>query len=346
MKNNSIVAKKKSATTEVPFLMIPQADLMWVMEQKPAVIRLFHECWLADPYGSRWMQLTTKLKSTAFTEAKKQLSDQGLFIFKRETSIRDGRSTVCWMVKNLHGSRIKDFWKETAIAEPSTADGENNIAQTEAVTAPAEIDFAPAKSILPETQTQQDFQDASTSAQKRFINTSSTPQRVDEVYEDNPPVTQPPLEGASAPGSVEEKELSCNADLTSGIHNAPIGFPFQVGEQITLSWPGTEYDRRTGVIRKLYVESREVDVQMEGQGAVFCFSMSKVLGSTVSEQPTRSNSDHAQKRKARRSRLKNADMFGECPGFEFLVECWEDVVLRSQVKSLVAKYPHWGFKFP
>ena len=40
-------------------------------------------------------------------EAKKVLENKGLFIFKTEKSVRDNRETICWMVKNLHGSRIK-----------------------------------------------------------------------------------------------------------------------------------------------------------------------------------------------------------------------------------------------
>lgn len=92
---------------------IPHADINWVRKQKSTVIQLFWECWTADPYGSDWMQLTTRLKRSAFREAKKKLVTQALFVFKPEKSIQDGRSTVCWMIKNLHGSRVYEFWGMT-----------------------------------------------------------------------------------------------------------------------------------------------------------------------------------------------------------------------------------------
>jgi hypothetical protein len=46
-----------------------------------------------------------------------------LFIFKPDKSIQDGRETVRWTVKNLHGSRIRDFW-EKANAENQQPDSE------------------------------------------------------------------------------------------------------------------------------------------------------------------------------------------------------------------------------
>jgi cytoplasmic iron level regulating protein YaaA (DUF328/UPF0246 family) len=42
---------------------------------------------------------------------KKILAESGLFIFKPDKSIQDGRETVGWMVRNLHGSRMKEFWR-------------------------------------------------------------------------------------------------------------------------------------------------------------------------------------------------------------------------------------------
>lgn len=53
----------------------------------------------------------------------------------------------------------------------------------------------------------------------------------------------------------------------------------------------------------------------------------------------RANSEN---RKARQSRLKCAGMIGECPGLEFLIECWGDVLLQAQIKALIAKHPEWG----
>lgn len=96
-----------------PHTIIPTSDLEWSLKQKPSVSKLWQECWLADPYGSRWMQISTSLSRKHFFTAKKVLSQAGLFIFKREVSIMDGRETVCWMVRNLHGARLTgngEFW--------------------------------------------------------------------------------------------------------------------------------------------------------------------------------------------------------------------------------------------
>ncbi len=83
-----------------------------VAQQKPSVTQLWQECWTADPYGSRWMPLTSALGYSTFISAKKILYDSGLFIFKPDKSIQDGRETASWMVKNLHGSRMKEFWEK------------------------------------------------------------------------------------------------------------------------------------------------------------------------------------------------------------------------------------------
>ncbi|MGF1939566.1 MAG: hypothetical protein RM347_035490 [Nostoc sp. ChiQUE02] len=83
-----------------------------VAQQKTSVTQLWQECWTADPYGSRWMPLSTAMGYSTFISAKKILSESGLFIFKPDLSIQDSRETVTWMVKNLHGSRMKEFWEK------------------------------------------------------------------------------------------------------------------------------------------------------------------------------------------------------------------------------------------
>ena len=152
--------------------MIPLDDLDWAANQKPAVFRLFVDCWRSDPYGSRWMQMSTKLKKTAFTEAKSRLSQHGLFIFKPEPSIQDGRSNVCWMVRNLHGSRVKEFWKEFANtnSNPSATDFEfadtnHKSGITNSEFADTNLEFADTNSISPQTRSEQGFQDRSISSQ-------------------------------------------------------------------------------------------------------------------------------------------------------------------------------------
>jgi len=173
---------------------MPIDDLLWVMQQKPAVIQLFHECWVSDPYGSRWVQLATKLKKSAFMAAKKRLSERGLFVFRPEASIRDGRSTVCWLVKNLHGSKVKAFWQElegkdlesTAVDLESTA---------------VDLESTAVDSISPQTCTQQGFQNPSRSYQDQdliSINNRAAQKiavaAASEILEEEPLVKQLPAE--------------------------------------------------------------------------------------------------------------------------------------------------------
>lgn len=150
---------------------------------------------------------------------------------------------------------------------------------------------------------------------------------------------------------VDQCSVSDHTSESNQAHTAdkvPQGFPFQIGDEITIAWSGDQYDGCSGQVKKLYGESNEVDVQFRGIGAVFCFPMGRILGSNVPlpDEKPRFNAEHAQKRKARLSRLELSKRLGECPGIEFLTECWEDIILRSHVKSLVAKYPQWGFEFP
>ncbi|GAX38973.1 hypothetical protein [Nodularia sp. NIES-3585] len=115
----TITRKTQKPTKEKPqspykrlHVIIPIEDMLWASQQKPSVNQLWQECWTADPYGSRWMSLSTALGYSSFICAKKILSESGLFIFKPDKSIQDGRETVGWMVRNLHGSRMKEFWEQ------------------------------------------------------------------------------------------------------------------------------------------------------------------------------------------------------------------------------------------
>ena len=122
--------KKAATKPQSPYkrlhVIIPIEDMLWASQQKPSVTQLWQECWTADPYGSRWMPLTSALGYSTFISAKKILSESGLFIFKPDKSIQDGRETASWMVKNLHGSRMKEFWEQANAEkqEPNAGDSE------------------------------------------------------------------------------------------------------------------------------------------------------------------------------------------------------------------------------
>lgn len=143
-------------------MIIPIEDMNWVNQQKPAVKTLWMECWQADPYGSRWVQLNTSLADRTFRGARKVLTEAGLFLFKPEKSIRDGRETVCWMVVNLHGART-DYWAEEE--EPSTPEDGTDDLHNDSI-APISGTFMPP--IAPETSNLQGFPDPSRSFQKHF----------------------------------------------------------------------------------------------------------------------------------------------------------------------------------
>jgi hypothetical protein len=98
---------KKSATSkpQSPYkrlhVIIPIEDMLWASQQKPSVTQLWQECWTADPYGSRWMPLSTGMGYSTFISAKKILSESGLFIFKPDKSIR--------LVRKLQSQTVQSF---------------------------------------------------------------------------------------------------------------------------------------------------------------------------------------------------------------------------------------------
>ncbi|MHC5719478.1 MAG: hypothetical protein ACYTX0_47385, partial [Nostoc sp.] len=101
--------------------------MTWVLNQAKTIQGLWNECWQSDPYGSRFVKLTTSLKDTAFRVARRVLSAAGLFEFKRDTCTEDTRKTAGWLIINLHGARrIKDFWNSDPISVTDTPiDGES-----------------------------------------------------------------------------------------------------------------------------------------------------------------------------------------------------------------------------
>ncbi|WP_292876899.1 hypothetical protein [Nostoc sp. NMS1] len=170
---------KKSATKpQSPYkrlhVIIPIEDMLWASQQKPSVNQLWQECWTADPYGSRWMPLSTGMGYSTFICAKKIISESGLFIFKPDKSIQDSRETVIWMVKNLHGSRMKEFWEKANAEkrEPNSEKRELNAGDSEIDAGCEEIDALNQASILGQNQSEQGFQKPSRTAQKHLTNST------------------------------------------------------------------------------------------------------------------------------------------------------------------------------
>ncbi|MBD2520437.1 hypothetical protein H6G93_36965 [Nostoc sp. FACHB-973] len=228
--------KKAASKPQSPYkrlhVIIPIEDMLWASQQKPSVTQLWQECWTADPYGSRWMPLTSALGYSTFISAKKILSESGLFIFKPDKSIEDGRETASWMVKNLHGSRMKEFWEKANSAslkpdaekqEPDAKKREPNAEISNKDAGCEEIRALNQASILGKDQSEQGFQETSRTTQKQLTNSSfefvscfsDTLNDISQVEE----TAHAPLRGASpqtVQGVSEKEEDSPTAnDCTS-----------------------------------------------------------------------------------------------------------------------------------
>ena len=138
-----------------PHMIIPQEDSEFIETQNLSTIRLWLQCWRSDPYGNRWTTLNHDLPDSSFRKAKKILADKGLFVFEPKKSMRDGRETAYWLVKNLHGARRNDFWINTDSQVNSDAQDRTVDAQDRTVDAQ---DRAP---ISIKTQAQQGLQNPS-----------------------------------------------------------------------------------------------------------------------------------------------------------------------------------------
>jgi hypothetical protein len=221
--------KKTADKAQSPYkrlhVIIPIEDMLWASQQKPSVTQLWQECWTADPYGSRWMPLTSALGYSTFISAKKVLSESGLFLFKPDKSIEDGRETASWMVKNLHGSRMKEFWEKANAEkqEPSAEKQELNAEISEKDAGSEEMGALNQASIFSESQSEQGFQKSSRTVQEHLTISSKEIVRcvsdtLNEIL-DCEETAHAPLGGAS-PQTVEsvselEKDLPVAMDCTT-----------------------------------------------------------------------------------------------------------------------------------
>ncbi|WP_341532116.1 hypothetical protein WKK05_39810 (plasmid) [Nostoc sp. UHCC 0302] len=229
---------KKSAAASIPqspyrrlHVIIPIEDMLWASQQKPSVTQLWQEAWTTDPYGSRWMPLTTALSYSTFISAKKILSESGLFIFKPDKSIEDGRETVRWMVRNLHGSRMKEFWEsvDAGNQQVNSEKQESNAEIPEKDAGSEEMRALYKASISDKTQLEQAFQKPSRTVQEHLTNSSVELVRcVSNTKKENScdeETANAPL-GVASPSIVESvsekgKELPTAKDCTSLREAAP-----------------------------------------------------------------------------------------------------------------------------
>ncbi|MCC5612201.1 hypothetical protein LC612_37110 [Nostoc sp. CHAB 5834] len=374
--------KKTADKAQSPYkrlhVIIPIEDLLWVSQQKPSVTQLWQECWTADPYGSRWMPLASGLGYSTFISAKKILSESGLFIFKPDKSIQDGRETASWMVKNLHGSRMKEFWEKanSQNQQPDSLKREPNAEISDKDAGSEEMGALYEASILGQSHSEQGFQKLSRTIQEHLTISSK---EIVRCISDTLTEISHSCEAAIAPLGVaspqfvqgvseKEKELPMARDCT------------------TLAL----VDAVQGESTSLLAETQDCGVELKGchEGGYSAapvaqneFSSSSAIANQTQRQVEQSNSallsvensvsgveikavdegessappvPNAEKwsqeaivarsnmRPKRMQKLKVASNSGENPGFDFLQECWnDDPALQIVIKKLLAKYPQW-----
>ncbi|WP_392530125.1 hypothetical protein [Nostoc sp. C117] len=377
-KSKKAVANKQQSPYKRLHVIIPIEDMLWASQQKPSVTQLWQECWTADPYGSRWMPLTSALGYSTFISAKKILSESGLFIFKPDKSIQDGRETASWMVKNLHGSRMKEFW-EKANAEnqqPNSEKRELNAGDSEIDAGSEEMGALNQASILGQSQSEQGFQETSRTTQEQFTNSSKEfVNCVSDMLTGNSreeETAYAPLGGAS-PQAVEsvsekEEELPAVTDCTtlalvdaaqsnpaSLFENQDCGIEAAVSHEGACSAAPVAQNEKS-------LNSAIAD-QPQGQAeqsnptlllvensisGVEVKAVDEGEGSAVSvPNPEKWSREaivaRANMRPERMQKFKVAANSGQNPGFEFLQECWEDdPALQIVIKKLLVKFPQWG----
>ncbi|MDM9580044.1 hypothetical protein [Nostoc sp. GT001] len=376
--------KKAASKPQSPYkrlhVIIPIEDMLWASQQKPSVTQLWQECWTADPYGSRWMPLTSALGYSTFISAKKILAESGLFIFKPDKSIQDGRETASWMVKNLHGSRMKEFWEKANAEnqEPSSTKQESNAEVSDKDAGSEEMGALNQASILGQNQSEQGFQKTSRTAQEQFTNSSkefvncvsdtltensreeetahtplggASPQIVESVSEneeDSPTAndcTSLTLvdDAQSNPASLlAEKQQDCGVEARD-CHGGAFSAAPVAQNEFSLSSAianQTQGQVEQGNPTSLLVENSVSGVEIKANHEG-TFSAAPV--SQSEKWSHESIVARSNLRPERMQKLKVAANSGQNPGFDFLQKCWEDdPALQIVIKKSLAKFPQWG----
>ncbi|WP_341529949.1 hypothetical protein WKK05_11920 [Nostoc sp. UHCC 0302] len=354
-------------------VIIPIEDLLWASQQKPSVTQLWQECWTADPYGSRWMPLTSALGYSTFISAKKILSDSGLFIFKPDKSIQDGRETASWMVKNLHGSRMKEFWEKanSASPKPDAEKQEPNAEISEIDAGCEEMGALNQASILGQSDSEQGFCEPSQTGQEHLTNSSKEFVRcVSDTLTGNSrdeETAHAPLGGAS-PQTVEsvselEEDLPVAMDCTTLalVDNAQGESALLLAENqncgveprdchegtCSAASPAQIEKSSTSVIADQKIEPNRPSAELMTEnlvsgGEAKTVHESESSAARVTEKWSREAIvARSNMRPERMQKLKVATNSGQNPGFDFLQECWDDPALQIVIKKLLAKFPQW-----
>ncbi|HYX16205.1 MAG TPA: hypothetical protein VE944_17915 [Nostoc sp.] len=378
-KPKKAAASKPQSPYKRLHVIIPISDMLWASQQKPSVTQLWQECWTADPYGSRWMPLTSALGYSTFICAKKILSESGLFIFKPDKSIEDGRETMRWTVKNLHGSRIKDFWEkgDSTKRELDAEKREPNAENTEMNASSEEMGALYEASILGKDQSEQGFQETSRTTQKHLTNSSFEFVRCfsDTLIGNSrkEETASAPLGGAS-PQTVEsveelEKDLPVAMNCTTlALVDAALNQPVPLlAENQYCDVESRDCHRGTfsaaPVVQNEFSSKEAIANQTPGQVEKQGYSASLLVKNSVSGVDIKADHEgegsatpvpnpekwsheaivaRSNMRPERMQKLKVAGNSEQNLGFEYLQECWDDPALQIVIKKLLAKFPQWG----
>ncbi len=371
--------KKAATKPQSPYkrlhVIIPIEDMLWASQQKPSVTQLWQECWTADPYGSRWMPLTSALGYSTFISAKKILSESGLFIFKPDKSIQDGRETASWMVKNLHGSRMKEFW-EKANAEnqqPDAEKRESNAENSEIDAGCEEIRALNQASILDQSKSEQGFCKPSRTVQEHLtISSKEIVRCISDTLTENSREEETAIAplGVASPQSVEgvsekEEELPAVTDCTSLTlvdavqgesalllaENQDCGVEARDYHEGTCSAasPAQIEFSSTSAIADHKIEPNRPSASLLVENSVSSVEIKADHEGEGSAALVTEKWSHeaivarANARPERMQKLKVATNSGQNPGFEYLQECWnDDPALQIVIKKLLVKFPQWG----
>nr|WP_322714603.1 hypothetical protein [Nostoc sp. ChiSLP03a]MDZ8215857.1 hypothetical protein [Nostoc sp. ChiSLP03a] len=375
--------KAAAAKPQSPYkrlhVIIPIQDMLWASQQKPSVTQLWQECWTVDPYGSRWMPLTSGLGYSTFISAKKILSESGLFIFKPDKSIEDGRETASWMVRNLHGSRMKEFWEKanSENQEPSSTKQESNAEISDKDAGSEEMGASYTASISGQKQSGQGFQEISRTTQEHLTNSSNelvrcssdtlneilpceetahaplrgaspqTVQSVSELEEELPAVTDcttlalvDDVQGLSA--SLLAENQNCGVEPKDCNEGACSAAPVAQNEFFSsLAIANqTQEEVEQSNATPLMVENSVSGVEMKADHEGEGSALPMSQSEKWSHEAIVARSNM---RPERMQKLKVAANSGQNPGVEFLQECWnDDPALQIVIKKLLAKFPQWG----
>ncbi len=326
--------------------------------------------------------MSTGLGYSTFIAAKKVLSDSGLFIFKPDKSIQDGRETVGWMIRNLHGSRMKEFWEQidSASQKQDAEKLEPNSENTEIDAASKEIHALYRASISDQSQLEQGFLEPSRTPQKHLTNSSEEFVRCDSSTQNEntrQEVTADEPFGGASPQIVEsveeEKELPAVKDCTSltlvdtvqGQSALLLGENLFCDVEAKIPHEDT-YSAAPVVLNFEEPASPSFSTSLKAENLVSGDDNKTLHVDQSSAAPAPSDDKwssealftavrgasrregiaiRSKMRPLRMEKLELAGMLGEKPDFEFLVECWnDDPALQIVIRKLLAKFLQWGIE--